>query len=198
MTIIAFKDGILVADGLATVGNMIVGTSTRKIIRYEDGSFAAATGLHPTIERVHQHLRSGFHYKTGDRLPVDLARVEEGDLTVFVVKPDGRQFLVFFDGDVRETTDCELGYRAFGQGDEFALGAMAAGASAEEAVRLVCARYAHCGGTIQVEHLVPASSPDVEEHELFPEEWYNPEMYYSDEESAPKGVAAYMQKHGLV
>ena len=72
----------------------------------------------------------------------------------------------------------------------------AAGASAEEAVRLVCERYVHCGGTIQVEHLVPASSPDVEERELFPEDW--PESYYSDEESAPKWVAAYMQKHGLV
>ena len=130
----------MVADGLTTAGNMIVGTSIRKIIRYEDGSLAAGTGLHPTIERVHQHLRYGFHYKTGDRLPVDLARVEEGDMMVFVVKPDGRRFLLFFDGDVRETTDRELDYHAFGQGDEFALGAMAAGASAEEAVRLVCER----------------------------------------------------------
>lgn len=68
------------------------------------------------------------------------------DLRALIVRPNGEVFLaedsVWFSGPIK--TDCY----AIGSGGDFALGAMAAGKTAAEAVALACDLDQHCGPPI--------------------------------------------------
>jgi ATP-dependent protease HslVU (ClpYQ) peptidase subunit len=196
LTIICFKDGIMAADGMSCSGDQIVNRSVQKIFRYPDGSLAAGTGVTTTIWRVHRYFtaQGGFHHEYGDRIPVDLAGVEQGDLTLLVVKPDGKVFMVFFDGDVREIPR-EIQIIAIGQGDDFAMGAMNMGASSEQAVKLVCENYAHCGGEIQVERLNPEpedAGHALTEGEPLPKGFHDVSIIHPDQ-----GVVKFLENRGL-
>jgi hypothetical protein len=74
----------------------------------------------------------------------------EPDGDVIVMEQDGRPYLVG-----RES-------HAIGAAQEMAMGAMYAGASAEQAVRICAERSDAAGGEVFVERLAPVEEPSVE------------------------------------
>jgi len=70
------------------------------------------------------------------------------DCYVLMVKPNGELFLaedgLYFSGPIQ----CE--YHAVGSGAKYALGAMAVGASAAQAVEVAARFDPHCGGAVLV------------------------------------------------
>lgn len=127
MTTIAYKDGILAADTCVTDNGAICGTAT-KLARAPNGAIAGASGnLAPCAKFLSWFAR-------------DFGMVEK------VAKIEGNSAALIIDKDGTVHT-LDAGYPAFiinapfhaiGSGSRIALGAMAAGASAEEAVRIAC------------------------------------------------------------
>lgn len=130
----AFKDGDLAADTLATNGGTVTGHFT-KVQRLADGRLAALLGRHGHAMRLLKWIEA-----PGD------AEQPEGDCAVVVVSADGVR--CYEDGSVEHSSDAP--FKAFGSGGDIALGAMAAGASAEEAVRIACDWDTCTGGAITV------------------------------------------------
>lgn len=127
MTTIAYKDGILAADTCVTDNGAICGTAT-KLARSPNGAIAGASGnLAPCAKFLSWFAR-------------DFGMVEK----VARIEGNGAALIIDKDGTVHAL---DAGYPAFiinapfhaiGSGSRIALGAMAAGASAEEAVRIAC------------------------------------------------------------
>lgn len=132
MTTIAFKDGILAADSRSTSGTMVSG-SVKKIIG-GDGFYTAITGDTQDKNPVFKYLKDG-----GEKPKI-------ANLNGIVVK-NGKMQL--FD-DKLEPYDMGCAFYALGSGRELAIGAMAAGATAEEAVKIACEYDVHTGGPVHV------------------------------------------------
>ena len=137
MSIVAYKNGILAADSRAYGGDYQTSPGTKaKIHRLADGSRVGVTSaIIGMPERYVAWLNAGADpEKFGDPKP---------DCTVLLVKPNGDIFLadsgLYFSGPIK----CEA--HAIGSGAPIAVGAMAAGASAEEAVAIACRFDKHCG-----------------------------------------------------
>lgn len=138
MTTIAYRDGILAADGRTTMGETIFTDHTKKIIRLSDGALFALCGEVAYVQPMLDALEDD---------DVDLPEAK-GEFTAVVVEKDGK--LRVYEG-MGGWINVDAPYAAFGSGDEYALGAMDMGASAEEAVRISCGRDLGTGGDIQVE-----------------------------------------------
>ena len=143
MTVIAYKDGLMAADTQSWhIG--IRHAEAVKIVRLPDGSLFGAAGWQPEIERAQNWLANGADPT------IRPAKAEEADLEGILLKPDGSVWTVAHTFDVyrtNATTD------AVGSQKEFLYGAMAAGASAEEAVRLAIKCCGNAGGDVQVMRL---------------------------------------------
>lgn len=149
MSVIAFKHGVLAADSRAYGGNWQASPGQKtKIHLLADGSRVGITSAAiGTPERFLAWLRAGADPAkwTGDK----------PECRALMVKPSGEVFLasdsVHFSGPI--TSDCY----AIGSGCDFAMGAMLAGASSEEAVRIACRLDPHCGEPVMTLH--PNSLP---------------------------------------
>jgi ATP-dependent HslUV protease subunit HslV len=141
MTIICWRDGILAADSLMLMGSFKA-KATFKKIRYEgNGQTFACTGTAALFEPMIAWIKAGA--KPGD-----------------VPKPADRhcdtRVLLFENGRCFSYTpnlpypDEQFAPDAWGSEAEFALGAMAAGATAEEAVALAIENTNTVGGPIEV------------------------------------------------
>lgn len=143
MTVIACRGGVMAADTSSWHGDIRSG-SARKIWRLGDGSLFAAGGWKPVIGLALEWLDAGA--QATDRQ----ADAAEGDLDGLILRPDGRiwclthRFMLY-----RSDRD----YDVAGAHHEFLHGAMLAGASAEEAVRLAIRHCARAAGEVQVEQL---------------------------------------------
>mgnify|MGYP000914160185 CR=1 FL=1 len=126
MTTIAYRDGVLAADSKVTDGGCYVG-SVQKVFRAEDGTIGALAGCLGDNGIFRDWLLSG---REG---PCELK--DQGSEGIFVT-PDGKIWNVYHGGKVFEITGSA--FYAHGSGFRIALGAMAAGASAEAAVRICC------------------------------------------------------------
>lgn len=139
MTIIAWRDGIVAADSLATSDDVVTSRKFKKIRRMADGRVAAMMGAAVGAQEILRWIEGG---EVGEQ-----PRFEgEKSATVVVIGPEG---LTSYDEYGKELIS-EAPYRAFGCGRDLALGAMAAGATAEEAVRAACEHSVYCGGEITV------------------------------------------------
>jgi len=149
VTVIAIKDGIIAADGASSANDRIT-HYTAKIFAVKPehgGGYVAASGIWGLGQAAaRQYAETGsFPSEKADQFNLHLLR------------PDGT------------TARCEDGcwfdvdapFMAGGSGADFAAGAMAAGASAAEAVRLTCQHMNFCGGPILtfsvVAHLAEAA-----------------------------------------
>lgn len=155
MTVIAYKAGIMAADtALWSENNLIVGHH-RKIVRDpRDGALCACTGLLP----VSQVFRGWF---LGARLvDVDVTfKTDEKEWTGFYVTPTAPRRVHIFFSSGEEVLD-DVDYYVPGCGHEdFLRGALAAGASAEQAVRLALRVGAWARGEVQVELLTAPMAP---------------------------------------
>jgi hypothetical protein len=138
VTTIAYRDGVLAADTLITAGGIRCGSEikVKRLGRLLYGS-CGSCGL---TDKVEGWIRAGMK---GDRPPL---KVGEATGSVYVFMPDERIVWMHEDGDTVLTAP----YWAAGSGEKFALGAMAYGASAEEAVKAAIMHDTGSGGAVTV------------------------------------------------
>lgn len=136
MTTIAYRAGVLAADSQVSTGNIREGTATKA--RKFGRILAGGAGTAAIMERFFDWVRNGLEGE-------DPWRGEETG-NGFVVLPDGLIVCWGKNGPWPVRTD----FWAIGSGSDIAMGAMAAGASAEEAVALVAKHDLYTGGPIRV------------------------------------------------
>mgnify|MGYP001607141193 CR=1 FL=1 len=148
MSTIAWDGVSVVADGQASAAGIITDLDIRKI-RVESALVYALVGVSPLFDRLIAWYLAGAD---PDKAPKPL-------------KEDGWGLVVFgarADGSVMQFTDeCPYGDAfqppwAWGSGRLIALGAMYAGCSAEEAVRIAVERDVNTGGEIQMINIAEA------------------------------------------
>lgn len=154
MTVIAYRDGVLAADTAIWQGNLLVG-HRHKIRRLKDGRLYAASGFKPDCDEF-------FAYLNGKQ-PEPPKPLDNRDyFDAIVVAPEQRWKA---DGKFRLYDVSGDSFVTVGAHCDFLIGAMAAGASAEEAVRLAIRHGDSAGGDVQVERVevselrrIPASA----------------------------------------
>lgn len=140
MTVIAYRDGVLAADTQATLGHSQRGASVCKV-RKRGTVLAAAAGDARGAIKFLDWFAAG--------LPAEAAPdmgAEDKDAQGYVFPPGG-PILTF---TRRGWSYYRAEYDAFGCGCDYAIGAMAHGASAIEAVRAALKHECLAGGEITV------------------------------------------------
>lgn len=141
MTTIATDGKTMAGDGLTVNGrDIVVGTSRQKVFRLDNGGIYGACGNAREVIDLMEWL-NGRREKEPDLK----------DISALVIRPDGS--LVIYNDSV--TCISAEAPTAIGTGSQVAMGAMAAGASPVEAVRLACERDVFSGGEITVLELHP-------------------------------------------
>lgn len=145
MTVIAYRDGVLAGDTLISGGS----SGTRygqftKIVKHH-GHLMGFAGAAAAMTKLRSILLAVPADKFGPDMDLDF----DGDVGCLLVTPDGTAY--FYEG---ESTPgfftVTAPFFALGSGEQIALGAMAAGASAPEAVRIAIDLSSGCGGQTQV------------------------------------------------
>lgn len=153
MTAIAYRDGVMAADTLVTGADMVRGRC-RKIVRSPVGVIAACAGEAGTstmfrrwIEGggVDDWINAGFGVERGFSPGVD-----RGGFGAILVLPDATVVCLDWRG---RPIIMEAAFYTEGAAEQILTGAMAAGASAEEAVRIAIAYDCGCGGEVQVQRI---------------------------------------------
>lgn len=139
MTVIACRDGVMAADTAVWCGDVLAG-HTRKIIRLPDGRLFAPAGDRPVIDACCDWLNGGM---------VRPGPVQECEFGALLLAPDGIWRVDYRFNLYRSVGD----FAVEGAHDEFLMGALAAGASAAEAVRLAIMYGRRAGGDVQTETL---------------------------------------------
>lgn len=129
MTTVCYRDGVLATDSLVTANGGVAGAA-RKMRVLSDGSVMAHGGVLADAVLVFDWVEKG-------EKPKDKPVVGAECFEAVRVYPDGR--IVWYSGHLTTYSYREhRGFFAFGTGEHFALGALAAGATAEEACRIAC------------------------------------------------------------
>lgn len=136
MTTIATDGRTMAGDGLVTSNGTIFGTKCVKVRKLKDGRIVGISGVAYTFDPFCEWLERGG----------DLPTLDEGAFEALVLGVDGS--CRSYDHTGRHLAE-ELP-TATGSGREIALGAMAVGASPEEAVKAACERDTGTGGLITV------------------------------------------------
>lgn len=146
MTAIAYRDGILAVDGQTSWGN-IKTKSGSKIKPLEIPGFGrclvALSGTVHGVENLFNFLKTSC-----DGADRPFEGMETASRYGIVVDYKLRVYPVFGNGYIGEQDHNPI--VAEGSAFEFLMGAMCAGASAEEAVRLACEHCNYCGGEVEV------------------------------------------------
>jgi hypothetical protein len=138
---VVFKEGVLASDSLAYGGKGQPSPGFKqKARRLADGSrIGVVTGVIGLAERFVAWVEAGADPAAwvGDAAP---------DIRAIWVKPDGGLFLaddgLYFSGPIK----CEV--YAIGSGAEYAMGAMAMGASPAQAIEVASRLDQHTGGPV--------------------------------------------------
>lgn len=152
MTTIAYRDGTLSADSMVSYGSFSNGNMNKinivKMRTGEPGSFlyqrvaVAMSGVCWAIQPMIEWIEGGA---TQDDIPHSLLK-HHTEFSCVMLTADNRLFE--FNGGY--FIECGVEYHAIGSGAQFALGAMAAGVSAPEAVEASMKHDRATGGTISV------------------------------------------------
>lgn len=138
MTIIAFKDGVLAADSAFVQEDMMFGTA-EKIWRRQDGTLVGGHGDAGYCEQFREWVMSG---EEGE--PPAGPETEDGYSCGLIVRPDCSLEI----HTPRGVLPFNGPYYAMGSGSALAIGAMAFGATAQEAVQIAADHCCWCGGPI--------------------------------------------------
>lgn len=141
MTTIAYRDGILAADSRTTRGEVLLPGAQKKLFRLPDGSIAGTTGA----------IAQGLRYIDWLANP-GIAPAPSLDGTVIHVMLDGTVRYTFGAGWI--TMDGL--FEAWGSGLPAALGALHAGASALDAVKIAGLVDVYTGGPYDFMSIAPA------------------------------------------
>jgi|SRR5579872_1322793 len=131
MTVIAYRDGIVAADSAAFNGDRRTGT-VDKLTKLKDGSVLAMLGGLGEASRLAAWVIAGCK---GEQ-PL-------GDEGAVVVFRRGGVIDIYEKGTKQIATRAP--FQSFGAGADMAFGAMAAGATAEEAIAVACEHHVWCG-----------------------------------------------------
>ncbi len=142
MTAIAYRDGVMAADTAVWFGEVIAG-QTQKIHRFPDGHLFAAQGDSIYIEAYVQWRREGG----------EVPEKAEKDEDFFGIGVDRGGVVYWVPCSYKMQRAAIAPYYAAGAVSDFLHGALAAGATAEEAVRLAIEHCAFAAGKVQVERL---------------------------------------------
>ena len=140
MTIVCYRDGVLAADSLVLEGGTRVG-QVRKFRVFQCGTVIAFSG----------HLSAGSWFLkevTPATMPDELPK----DFNAMKVDPHGDVY--HLESENRVWFKIEAPFHAIGSGSYLAIGAMAMGADAREAVTVACTYETGCGGPIRC-HAMP-------------------------------------------
>ena len=133
MTTLAYREGVLASDSRITAAETVITNNQRKVHRLKDGRLFGYAG---SVEDGHR-LLTALRRNTK---PPELEAI-----SALRIDPDGSVWL--YEGNVwikqREA------YYALGSGSNYALGAMDAGVSAKDAVRIGIKRDVSSGGRVQ-------------------------------------------------
>lgn len=140
MTTIATDGRTMAGDGRACQGDEVASDGRRKLTRLDDGSVVGMAGDSAGGELVLDWLKRG-----GKR--EDVPNVDPGDFEVVVLRlyPDGRLRYLSAPFLVELEVDAPF---AIGSGKKYARGAMLAGASPVEAVRIAALVDIGTGGDV--------------------------------------------------
>jgi hypothetical protein len=160
VTIIAVKDGAMAADSESVTNRGLRSPMPFPKITRGPGGLIGMTGALSDMWAVSQWFAGGE--KLEDK-PTSLKQGEEG-VGIIILRPDGvvwrgDERLIFWKGENPSTTGMSTACY-------FCEGAMAAGLSAEDAVRLTISRVDMIGGPVQVEHLGRFPARKAAEREL--------------------------------
>ncbi|MRX32818.1 hypothetical protein [Aminobacter sp. MDW-2] len=152
MTTIAYRDGVMAADSQVTGGDMARGEA-QKVGRTKKGWLVGISGASGMLDEVIAWLDAGAvradYPKVSAERPV-WGLVAVSDKRVAVLSPEG----------VMQWANAA--FHAQGSGNEIAMGAMAMGASAEQAVRIVSEFDVYTGGRITKLSLSADLAPNEE------------------------------------
>ena len=155
MTIICVKDGVVAADGSSWLADVLLQIDARKIVRSIDGALGGSAGntSETAIFRRWFATTSSLDERSALRPKDDpLVLNDKSGFAAIWLEPDGEVWQMDYDGRPYSTG---REAQALGVAWRFALGAMCAGLSAEQAVRLCIERHGGVGGEVFVERLAP-------------------------------------------
>lgn len=147
MTIIAYRDGILASDTGAWTGITLCG-NVQKTTRTKTGGLVAASGDTGLCMWLLNLMHEGLPLTDPPRMEPD------EQFNGLFIKSDG---LVWRCNANLAWFRIDAPFHSLGRSHPFCDGAMAAGATAEEAVRLALKHTDGGGGDVQVERLCPTS-----------------------------------------
>jgi 20S proteasome alpha/beta subunit len=130
LTVIAYRAGIIAADRATTIGG-VRGWETTKIARRDDGTLVGCCGMSTVADGARRWVLAG----EVDPKP-SIGSTDDDDAQFVIVRPNGNV-------EIHDRLGWQIAegpFFALGSGFQLALGAMAHGASAEEAVR-IAARF---------------------------------------------------------
>ncbi len=148
MTVIAFKDGVMVADGGDWNGGIVRQAAIPKISRAPDGSLWGASGKAGDCYHLRQWVLAGCNMEDKPAF----TGVDDDAIAILMAKPDGSAW-----GGSSSLVlhpiphPCAHGEQA---ASSFCEGAMAAGLSPQEAMRLTIENCAWAACDVQIEYLV--------------------------------------------
>jgi hypothetical protein len=151
VTVISYRNGTIACDSLCCSDGAKFASMT-KIARAPDGSLAALSG--PALA-CYRFLK--WFAANGSEDGYDPEAVDAEGMSGFVVRPDGTIYCL---DESCELFLIETPYVADGSGMAYALGAMAVGASAVEAVEAAIACCTTCGGPVismKLEPVIPVA-----------------------------------------
>jgi hypothetical protein len=164
MTIICIKDGIIATDSAGFRGAYVVSLTTQKISRAYDGALGAACGDSNAAAKFRTWFAATSAVERQGPVPAFMFE-KESDFECLWLELDGGVWYMDFAGrPYRMNED----FAAIGGASELAFGAMLAGASAEQAVRICIQRHAYAAGEVMTARREPPTeTPD--EEPLYPE-----------------------------
>lgn len=136
MTVVCYKDGILAADSQMSAGDAIVTLSFKKLAK-GPGVIGGFSGRANNIPTYRKWVKKGAKKK-------DIPSKNTDGMIIRGTKKDPKIYIVD-DGLLIRIYDKT---HAVGSGANVALGAMSAGASAQEAVRITMKHNHSCGGKV--------------------------------------------------
>jgi hypothetical protein len=164
MTIICIKDGVVAADGSTWQANgaILVSKMTRKLCRAQDGAVAGCAGGSMNTQRFRDWFVGSRSY---DRQQTPPVFNKDAGLSAVWLEPNGEMWRLDGAGQAYRLEGQDVA--VVGAAGEMALGAMYAGASAEQAVRICVERSDAAGGEVFVEQLAPVGKEPAagEKHE---------------------------------
>lgn len=161
MTTIAVKDGIMVGDGRCSLGSTVIKDDMVKVF-WINNHLMGGAGRARSISTFAQWLQKHTDYTIVNQEVGDLVDLippvlqDDEEFTALVLTPDKQ--VLMYDGNVA----LNLGHNvpaSIGSGSVFAIAAMDAGSSAEDAVKIAMKRDVYSGGEITVVQLEEEPEP---------------------------------------